>query len=137
MATYSREQPIRHFKLSDLNQISNTVRTLVRITGNVDTKNTDTNELLLYNQFNSERSEVKVNLNYLENFKLSDMHVQHDLVQFIGSRDFSDYNSIADSDEPLRFKAIYFRFIRRTNLENYYEALQVQKDYLTKKASIK
>jgi len=58
------------------------------------------------------------------------MHVHHDLVQFIGSRDFSKYDEKYDSGEILRFKAIYFRFIRRTNLENYYAALQVQNNYL-------
>jgi hypothetical protein len=130
MTTYLRDQPIRHCKLSDLKNISNTERSVVRITGNVETSNTDSSELLLYNKEGGERFEVLVNLNYLDNFKLSDMHVHHDLVQFIGSRDFSKYDEKYDSGEILRFKAIYFRFIRRTNLENYYAALQVQNNYL-------
>jgi hypothetical protein len=130
MTTYLRDQPIRHCKLSDLKNISNTERSVVRITGNVEASNTDSSELLLYNKEGGERFEVLVNLNYLDNFKLSDMHVHHDLVQFIGSRDFSKYDGKYDSGEVLRFKAIYFRFIRRTNLENYYAALQVQNNYL-------
>ncbi len=130
MTTYLRDQPIRHCKLSDLKNISNTERSVVRITGNVEASNTDSSELLLYNKEGGERFEVLVNLNYLDNFKLSDMHVHHDLVQFIGSRYFSKYDGKYDSGEVLRFKAIYFRFIRRTNLENYYAALQVQNNYL-------
>ena len=118
--------PIRHLQLADLSTISDSERCLVRITGNVNTERTTGSELALYNTTNHKDYEVLVDLQLLDQFNLKDMHVQHDLVQFIGSRDFAKETA----PDQLRFKALYYRFIRRTNLDSYYAALQVQNDYL-------
>ena len=131
MTSFVRDQPIRHVKLSNLSLISDTEKSTVRITGNVDEKATNGNELVLVNAIrtgnNIEEDRVSVNLNLLDDFNLKNMNINHDLVQFIGSRQFS---SETNEDCIIKFKALYFRFIRRTSLENYYAALKVQEDYL-------
>lgn len=129
MDDFDDNRPISHCKLADIKLITNTEKLLVRITGNVDIANTDQNELsLVDNAEGLERSEVKVSLNNLIDFNLNDMHVQHDLVQFIGSRYFSDEET--NECGTIRFRAVFFRFIKRTNLENYLSAVQIQNDYL-------
>ena len=121
----STQQPIRHVKISNILKMSTTERSLIRITGNVDMDRTNAKELILVNRCGESKNsnEVLVDLSSLENFNLYDINVQHDLVQFIGSRDMA-YTSL------IRFKALFFRIIPRTSLENYYTALNVQNNYL-------
>lgn len=126
MTTFVQEKPIRHIQLSDLSTISDSEHCKVRITGNVNFDKTTGSELVLLNTVDKIDHEVIVDLSQIDQFNLGDMHVQHDLVQFIGYRDFAKETYT----DQIRFRALYYRFIRRTNLENYYAALKVQNDHL-------
>lgn len=125
MTTLVNQQPIRHVKLSNILKLSSTERSLIRITGNVELDRTNAKELILVNRCGQSKNsnEVLVDLSCLVDFNLNDINVQHDLVQFIGSRDMINTNII-------RFKALHFRVIRRTSLESYYTALNIQNNYL-------
>ena len=125
-----RDKAIRHVKLSQLGSVPNDERVLIRITGNVRPNKTNPNELGLFDQFNDgvqiKKDEITVDLNYLEDFNLKDIHQQHDLVQFIGYPCIYIEGGI----EYVKFKALYFRLIKRTSLELYYTALDIQENYL-------
>jgi hypothetical protein len=58
---------------------------------------------------------------------MNDLHLQHDIVQFIGYK-LDNESNISNN----RFKAVSYRIIKRTNLEKYYYAIDVQNKYLYK-----
>jgi len=123
------DQPIRHIKISDYLQVDfnlKTERVMYRLTGNVDLNLSNSKQLLLFSIEEyadvSQRYEVKVDLSFLREFNLNDIHPQHDLVQFVGHKDPSENSSM--------FRALYFRLLRRTSSKAYYEAINIQNDYL-------
>ena len=138
MAGVFRERPMKNLKLSELIFHIPKDRTLIRVTGNVDSSHVnDAKSLVLsnreYNETNQSFKQYKclVDVECLESFNLNDFHNQHDLVQFIGYKQEIDCLSSAYL-EFTQFKAIYFRIIKRTTIEKYYLALDVQNNYLNK-----
>jgi hypothetical protein len=138
MANILRERPMKNLKLSELNVLIPKDRNLIRITGNVDSSQTnDAKTLILTSREYSEATQsykiykCLVDVECLESFNLNDFHVQHDLVQFIGYKQEIDCLSSANL-ELTQFKAIYFRVIMRTTIEKYLLALDVQNNYLNK-----
>jgi hypothetical protein len=77
---------------------------------------------------NRARFECLIDLSCLEEFNLTDIHPQHDLVQFIG---FKDAESI--ESRCCRFRALFFRVIKRTSLCKYYYALDFQNNFISSK----
>lgn len=130
-------KPIKQMKISEYLNIDfefKTERLMLRLTGNVDVDLSNSEQLLLFSiedhvnnksEIVSERYEVLVDLTYLNDFNLSDIHVQHDLVQFIGYKDPS-------MDDSIVFRAIYFRLLKRTSIKTYYTAIDIQNNYLMK-----
>ena len=97
----SSDQTIRHIKLSDYLQVDfglKTERTMYRLTGNIDLDLSNSKQLLLFSieehENISKRSEVKVDLSFLNDFNLNDIHPQHDLIQFIGYKDPSEMSNM-------------------------------------------
>lgn len=133
----TNDQPIKQMKISEYLNIDfefKTERLMLRLTGNVDVDLSNSEQLLLFSiedhvnnksEIVSERYEVLVDLTYLNDFNLSDIHVQHDLVQFIGYKDPS-------MDDSIVFRAIYFRLLKRTSIKTYYTAIDIQNNYLMK-----
>ena len=92
MAKYDR--PIKFLKLYDLEKLAlSDDRTLYRITGNIDLSNSTPKELILFNEFNENhqndlkisdaqghRKEILIDISYLNEFNINDIHSQHDLV---------------------------------------------------------
>ena len=124
----SSDQTIRHIKISDYLQVNfglKSERTMYRLTGNIDLDLSNSKQLLLFSieehENISKRSEVKVDLSYLNDFNLNDIHPQHDLIQFIGYKDPSEMSNM--------FRALYFRLLKRTSSKEYYEAINIQNAY--------
>lgn len=142
------EKTIFNLKLSELNALIAEERRLVRITGNVDITKSTNETLYLYSEEDSDsinlkrsesifklkfdrkessdgqitqRYEVIADVEYLDSFNLMDMHHQHDLIQIIGYKERQ-----SSPNEPCKFKALYYRIIKRTNLQVYYQAIDIQ-----------
>ena len=79
------------------------------------------------NENGAHRFECLVDVSCLHEFHLTDIHTSHDLVQFIGYKDSSS------SVECCRFKALFFRLIKRTSLNKYYYALSFQNSFMKSK----
>ena len=136
MANVFKERPMQNLKLSELSVFIPRDRSLIRITGNVDPDELkNAKSLVLFSKEFSDASKsfklykCCVDLECLEDFNLNDFHLQHDLVQFIGYKQEIDC-STAYNLEFIYFKAIYFRIIKRTTVQKYYLALDVQNNYL-------
>ena len=135
----SNESSIKLIKLSDYLKIdfdTKSERIMLRLTGSVDPdqSNSNSKQLLLFGLEEDEankitqRYEVNVDLSYLNDFNLSDIHLQHDLVQFIGYKDPTNTKN--------NFRALYFRLLKRTSLKNYYAAIDIQNRYLNQSKEI-
>jgi len=133
----SNESSIKLIKLSDYLKIdfdTKSERIMLRLTGSVDPDKSNSKQLLLFsleeNEANKiiQRYEVNVDLSYLNDFNLSDIHLQHDLIQFIGYKDPTNTKN--------NFRALYFRLLKRTSLKNYYAAIDIQNRYLNQSKEI-
>jgi hypothetical protein len=115
MSNSLKNQTIYHMKLSEMNMLIPQDRRLFRITGNVDlSRDYSYSQLVIYSEeennsksekdlpsefieenlnfnFNylkkSNHHQVLVDLSLLEEFKLDDINLQHDLIQFIGYKE--------------------------------------------------
>jgi hypothetical protein len=123
MTNSLKNQIIYHMKLSEMNMLIPQDRRLFRITGNVDLSRSECNnsQLVIYSEeenkckcendlplefieenlkfnFNylnkSNHHQVLVDLTLLEEFKLDDINLQHDLIQFIGYKEQNGNNII-------------------------------------------
>ena len=143
------DEIIYHLKLSELSKMIAQNRRLIRITGRVDTSKAMTNEsislistetncnqiaanLLEIFQFDlqshdefKDSYQTLVDLTLVNTFDLNDINTMHDLLQFIG------YKELDNGREECHFNAIYYRLIKRTNLEDYYHALNLKESYLS------
>lgn len=144
------DQPVYHVKLSQLNQLVNTGRRLMRITGCLDINKSTNDTVVIYSQendifkssflekyfefdedavlFSNNYFEVWVNLDLMSErqFNIRDLNPNHDLLQFIGYKDSTIKNKCV-------FKAMHIRIIKRMNLNSYYYVIDTQNDYITKK----
>ncbi len=150
------EKTLFNLKLSELNALIVEDRRLLRITGNVDKEKSTNEALYLYSEEDwdsinlkrsesifklkfdakrpsdckaSQRYEVIVDVEYLDSFNLMDMHHQHDLIQLIGYKERQSF-----PNEPCKFKALYYRIVKRTNLQVYYQAIDIQYEYINSNA---
>jgi len=130
----SNETSIKLIKLSDYLKIDfdlKSERIMLRLTGNIDPDQSDTKQLLLFSleevDKKMQRFEVNIDLSYLNDFNLKDIHPLHDLIQFIGYKDPTTKNY---------FRALYFRLLKRTSLKNYYSAIDIQNSYLSQSEEI-
>ncbi|CAF1009776.1 unnamed protein product [Brachionus calyciflorus] len=153
------KETILNLKLSELNLMRVKDRKFIKITGKIDLNNelNDGKQLVIYsdesldsilpNKFLLENGleledleEIKpnskneieifkclVDLSYLEDFELKNINLQHDLVQFFGYKDSSS------TKIDCKFRAVYYRILKRTNLNKYYMAMNIQNSYLNKK----
>ena len=74
----------------------------------------------------------------LADLTLGDINLHHDLVQFIGYKEQQQQqqqhpHERSDNATECRFKAMYFRLIKRTTLDAYYQALDVKDAYVNRK----
>lgn len=130
---------IASLKVSDFIDMPQVDRKLFRITGKIDPQSrfTSGKDVLVYSEESrcatdeSTTAEVKryeliVDTEYLDEFNLHDINFNHDLIQFLG------YKAPNGSLDLLcKMKAMHFRVIKRTNLKNYYAALDIQNSYIT------
>jgi hypothetical protein len=153
-----RTPPIYSLKISDLGRMVVRDKKLIKITGNLDMNNkhvlmiADKKQVLVYSseegdsainpflirngfEFDEETEEVDdkrvrhealVDFSCLDEFNLTDIHPVHDLVQFVG------YKDSTSTLEECKFKAIFFRVIKRTTLAKYYAALNIQYSFINK-----
>ena len=126
----NNEQPIRHFNLAHLENLDSSKRCKFRVTGRVVIDKEDLDQLELINDEYA-NFKIKVDLSCLNNFEPSDIHAQHDLVQFIGYLDRSE-----SKDHELKLKAIFSRVLKRTNLKDFNKALNIQTEYLNKRLNL-
>jgi hypothetical protein len=150
----NRTPPIYSLKMSELCRMVVKDKKMIKITGNLDMNNkhvlmvADKKELVLFSneceaelnpflvrngfEFDHEsegnggvqRYEALVDFSCLDEFNLVDIHPVHDLVQFVGYKDSTSTSDIC------KFKAVFFRVIKKTTLAKYYKALEVQNSYL-------
>lgn len=164
MTNFNKEQTIFNLKLSELNMMIVKDRRLVRITGKVDPLNKhndgkqlaifseemidsiEPNEMLIHNKIEfanlsdvfsmtmnndvkNKRFECLVDLSYLDEFNQNDLNPHHDLIQFYGYKDSSS------TLDECKFRALYFRVVKRTSLGKYYTAIQIQNSFINEKIS--
>ena len=130
ISTDLTSQTVLNFKLSQLESYFPNERKLIRITGTLDSSKVDEKTLILFSEevidYHPKKFECFVDISLICDFDLNDLHLQHDIVQFIG------YKLDNETKSSNKFKAVSFRIIRRCNLEKYYFAIDVQNKYLNK-----
>jgi hypothetical protein len=144
----SNDLPIFHIKISETNRLLNRPgKFFVRITGHLDSYDSSNKTGILYSleneylaeerdilnvAFNSDyeknlkRFEVKINFQLLDNFNVTDLNTRYDLIQAIGHLKES-------SNARVEFNAVFYRVIRRMDLNKYYHAIDLQRYYLRMK----
>lgn len=152
---------IFNLKLSELCLMKNIDKRLIRITGKADLENevNDDKQLVIYslegvetlipnkflknngldfNELNEANIDINedtsihkfkclVDLTYLNDYNLNDLNPQHDCIQFLG------YKDSTSTVNNCKFRAIYYRILKRINQSKYYAFLQIQNSYLNRK----
>lgn len=128
----NKDQILLNLKLSEL--VETNTRQMMKITGKVDMSSERTvgQTVVIYsNEETSSRTEVLVDTELIEDFTMTDLNAQHDLIQFIGYKDLN-----LSSDNECWFKAMNYRVISRVQLNSYYFALDLQNSYIDKRKRI-
>jgi hypothetical protein len=148
----SNDLPIFHVKISEVNKLLNKQgKFFVRLTGYLDgydglhktgTLYSLENEYLAEERdilnvaFNSDyeknlkRFEMKINFKSLENFNINDFNSRYDLIQIIG-------HLKASGNGTSELNAVFYRIIKRMELNKYYHAIDLQRYYLRAKGFLK